>query len=119
MWSVDLGRVDILLEMVIMSTYLALPHSGHLEHILHIFGYLEVNRKKKFCLDPQHPAIDERFFAVHYWYNFYQDAKDTISVDATTTRENVVSTHFFVDADHSGDRSTRRSQTGLLIFVNK
>ena len=32
---------------------------------------------------------------------------------------NSVSTHCFVDANHAGNKVTRRSQTGLLIFVNK
>ena len=31
----------------------------------------------------------------------------------------MVSTHCFVDTDHAGDRVTRISQTGVLIFVNK
>ena len=30
-----------------------------------------------------------------------------------------VSTHCFVDADHAGNTVTRRSQTGLLLFVNR
>ena len=30
-----------------------------------------------------------------------------------------VSTHCFVDSDHAGDKVTRRSQTGLLLFVNR
>ena len=35
------------------------------------------------------------------------------------TRGNVVSTHCFVDADHAGNCITRRSQTGILLFVNR
>ena len=31
----------------------------------------------------------------------------------------MVSTNYFVDADHDGDRYTRISQTGVLIFFNK
>ena len=31
----------------------------------------------------------------------------------------MVSTHFFVEADHSGERATRISQIRVLIFVNK
>jgi hypothetical protein len=31
----------------------------------------------------------------------------------------LMSTHCFVDASHGSDRSTRRSQTGILIFCNK
>ena len=34
-------------------------------------------------------------------------------------RGNLVSTHCFVDADHAGNRVTRRSQTGILIFINR
>ena len=32
---------------------------------------------------------------------------------------NSVSTHCFVDANHAGNKVNRRSQTGILIFVNK
>ena len=34
-------------------------------------------------------------------------------------RGNSVSTHCFVDENHAGNKVTRRSQTGMLIFVNK
>ena len=30
-----------------------------------------------------------------------------------------MSTHCFVDASHGSDRSTRRSQTGILVFCNR
>jgi hypothetical protein len=39
-WAVELGRMDILLEVSLMSTYLAAPREGHLEQVFHIFGYL-------------------------------------------------------------------------------
>ena len=32
---------------------------------------------------------------------------------------NSVSTHCFVDENHAGNKVTFRSQTGMLIFVNK
>ena len=35
-----------------------------------------------------------------------------------TARGRVMSTHCFVDSDHVGDKVTRRSQTGILIFCN-
>ncbi len=35
------------------------------------------------------------------------------------SRGNAASTHCFVDADHAGIRVTRRSQTGILLFVNR
>jgi hypothetical protein len=39
--------------------------------------------------------------------------------DAPKPCGNVVSTHCFIDADHAGNRVTRHSQTGILIFINR
>ena len=74
-WAVYLGQLDIFLEIALMSTYLALPRSGHLEQILHVFRYLKANLKRNLCFDLQHPTIYERLFAAHDWYDFYRDAK--------------------------------------------
>jgi hypothetical protein len=40
-WAVELGRVDLLLETSLMSAHLALPRIGHLEQVMHMFGYLK------------------------------------------------------------------------------
>jgi hypothetical protein len=37
---VELGRIDIITEVSILSTYLCLPHEGHLESVFHVFAYL-------------------------------------------------------------------------------
>ena len=58
----EIGRIDILLETSFMSVHLALPRIGHLEQVIHIFGYLKQNSKKKIAFDPEHPQIDERRF---------------------------------------------------------
>ena len=44
-WAIDIIRVDILLETAILSKHLALPREGHLEHVLHIVGYLKRHKK--------------------------------------------------------------------------
>ena len=118
-WAVELGRVDILLETALMSTHLALPRWGHLEQLYHIFGYLKANPKRNLFFDPQHPKVDERAFKEYDWYNFYRDAKERLPSDMPPPRGRLVSTHCFVDSDHAGDKVTRRSQTGILIFLNR
>ena len=40
-WAIELDRVDILLEVSLLSTHLALPRTGHLQQVYHIFGYLK------------------------------------------------------------------------------
>ena len=101
-----------------MSTYLAMPRRGHLEQVHHIFGYLKSCPKRKLFFDPQHPSIDERLFNSYDWYNFYRDIKEAIPEDMPCPRGQSVSMHCFIDADHAGNTATRRSQTGLLLFVN-
>ena len=118
-WAVELGRVDILLETALMSSHLALPRRGQLGQLYHIFGYLKTHPKRKLFLDPQHPKLDERAFKVYDWCDFYRDAKEAIPDDMPRPRGSIVSTHCFVDSDHAGDKVTRRSQTGILIFVNR
>jgi hypothetical protein len=36
-WAVEIGRVDILLEKTLLSSYLPMPQVGHLEQAFHIF----------------------------------------------------------------------------------
>jgi len=40
-WIVELGRLDILLEVSMLSAHNAMPREGHLEAVYHIFAYLK------------------------------------------------------------------------------
>ena len=117
-WAVELGHVDVLLEMAMMSTYLALPHVGHLEQVYHIFGYLKGTSKRRIFLDLQHPDIDKCSFTKCDWTDFNRDTDERVPSDMPPPRGHAVLTHCFIDSDHTGDKVTRRSQTGLLLFVN-
>ena len=92
-WAVEIGRIDVFLETSLMSAHLALPRIGHLEHVIHIFGDLKHNSKKKLAFDPEHPQIDERRFQKYGWYDFYRDAKEAIPGDMQKPRGNIMSTH--------------------------
>ena len=117
-WAVELRRVDILLEMALMSTHLSLPRRGHLEQLYHIFGYSKAHPKCNMFFDPQHPKVGEQSFKEYDWYDFYWDAKDRLPSDMLLPHRRLVSTHCFVDSDDTGDKVTCRSQTGILIFLN-
>jgi hypothetical protein len=77
-----------------------------LQQSYHIFGYLKVKPKKTLAFDPQHLDIDESRFVKYDWHDFYRGAKEPIPGDAPEPRGNVVSTHYFVDADHAGNLIT-------------
>ena len=105
-WAAELGRVDILLEKAMLSTYMALPRKGHLEQVYHVFGYLKTHSKHRLFFDPRHPVIDERTFSTYKWYDFYRDAKEQVPIDMSSPRGCAVSTHCFVDADHASNTVT-------------
>lgn len=118
-WAIELGRVDILLEVSLMSSHSAMPRIGHLEALYHIFGYLKETPKRKIAMDADHPYVDERRFEKYDWYDFYRDAEEAIPGDMPKPRGNSMSTHCFVDANNAGNVVNRRSQTGILIFCNR
>ena len=61
--------------------------------------------------------IDETRFETCDWHDFFRGAREPVPGDAPEPRGNAVSTHCFVDADHAGNRVTRRSQSGILLFI--
>ena len=69
-WAAELGRIDILLETAMLSTYMALPRKGHMEQVYHVFGYLKAHSKRHLLFDPRHPDIDERVFSRYEWNDF-------------------------------------------------
>ena len=88
-WAVEIGRVDILLETSLMSTYLALPREGHLEQTLHIVGYLKQHKKMRLMFDCSRPLVDERWFKDYDWFNFYREAKEAIPPNMPEPRGNI------------------------------
>ena len=118
-WAVEIGRVDILLEVSLLSSHLAMPRQGHLEQVYHIFGHLKEASRRRLYLDPDHPDISEDRFSKFDWEDFYKGAEEPIPLNAPEPRGKQMSTHVFVDADHASDKMTRRSQSGILIFCNR
>ena len=45
-WATEIGRVDILFEVSLLSQYQASPREGHLSQLLHIFAFLRPNSSK-------------------------------------------------------------------------
>jgi hypothetical protein len=116
---VELGRIDIHLPVALLAQYLAQPRIGHLEQAFHIFAYLKRHDRSRIVLGPSRPQINEQNFIKADWTDFYRDAKDIIPPNAPEPRGNAVIMSCFIDADHAGNKVTRRSHTGVIIFCNK
>ena len=64
------------------------------------------------------PAIDDRVFHTNAdWTDFYEDVIEELPPKMPTPRGKSVCISCFVDANHAGNVITRRSHTGILIYV--
>ena len=119
-WMVELGRVDLTLEVSMMSSYLALPREGHLHQLYHIFAHLKRNHNSEMVFDPSDPEIDMVQFLRQDWSatEFGNDLVEDIPLNAPASRGHGFVMREFVDADHAGDTISRRSRTGFLVYLN-
>ena len=123
-WSVEIGRVDILTELSMLSSYQASPRQGHLEQIYHIFAYLKKKPKLTLYFDPQEPDIDPRWFegdSEDIFKEQYRDAEEQLPDPSMMPepRGASIGTAAYVDASHAANKVTRRSHTGFVIFMNR
>ena len=52
------------------------------------------------------------------WYEFYPDAEEEIPPDMPTPYGDPIRITCYVDADHAHCKVTRRSTTGIILFIN-
>lgn len=126
-WIVELGRIDIQHEVSLLSQYLVQPRHGHLSQACNIFRYLKKRYSKGYVVmdptmwdiswtggpDEVHPRV-----RAQYMTELYPDAVQTMPYDMPEPLGAAVNITCFVDADHAGNKVTRRSHTGIIIFVN-
>ena len=117
-WSCELGRVDILHEVAKMSSYNAQPRVGHLQAVYKIFAYLKNHTRSRLVFDDLEVIPDPKIFQDVDWKDFYPDAEEILPTDMPTPRGPNLRISCFVDADHAGNVVTRRSHTGVLIYLN-
>ena len=70
-WAIELGRIDILIEVSLLSQYQAAPREGHLEALYLIAHYLEKNPMKRILFDPTVPKVEEGSFISVDWTEIY------------------------------------------------
>ena len=116
-WIVEFGCIDIGTEVSMMASYSMAPREGHLQVVLHMFMYLSTHQRSTLVLDPSYishsaePSCD--------WRGFYPDAKEEYPANVPEPLGRSVQITAFVDLDHAGDLISRRSRTGVLIYINQ
>jgi hypothetical protein len=117
-WAIELGRIDIVTEVSMLASQMALPREGHLVAVLRIFSYLKKHHNSRIAFDPTYPEIDQSQFPRKDWRRFYDNAEEPLPPNAPKPLGKPISIRIYVDADHAGDQLTRRSRTGYIVFLN-
>ena len=118
-WIVELGRVDINMEVSAMASMMALPREGHLKVLFQMFGFLKLRHNAVMVFDPTEPDIDATQFTREDWSGTpYGICNEDIPPNAPEPRGVGFIMRAFVDSDHAGDIVTRRSRTCFMIFLN-
>jgi hypothetical protein len=116
---VELGRINIVTKVSLLSSYLCLMGEGHLDTVFHLFAHLANNHNTRVVFDPTYPVIDEDAFVKADWKAMYGDVKEALSPDAPLPLGKEVDLRLYVDSDHAGEKFTRLYRTGFVIYLNK
>ncbi len=117
-WAIELGRIDILTEVSLLSQYQANPREGYLETLYWIMNYLHRYPMRRLIMNHTVPDIDESVFRHDDWMDFYGEVIEEDPPNMPVPLGNPVQMSCFVDADHAGNKVTRQSHTGIFILLN-
>ena len=101
----EIGWVDIILEVSLLSQYQVGPRLGHPEVLYNVFAYLRKHKDMwKLAYYSKAPEVDESAFNNNAnWRDFYGDAEEELPSKMPEPRGNVVKISAFVDANHAGN----------------
>jgi len=121
-WAVELGRIDIGYKLSVLSRYLVLPRTGYLLQAIHMFKFLDIHKENELAFRPEEPPLNLDYDAIKEQTDFmkkaYLDTEEELPPNALTPRGKLLSMCVFMDSDYAGDKVRRRSQTGILLYLN-
>jgi hypothetical protein len=120
-WATELGRIDILLEVSLLSSFQAMPRWNHLQEVYRIFAFIKKNPKFSLYMSPELPKFElmQMTRQADDFKEHYRDAKEELPPRMPKPRGKSVVISAYVDASHAANQVTRQSHTGIQIFVNR
>jgi hypothetical protein len=86
--------------------------------VFHVCVYLALQHNSGVVFEPTYPSVDMGAFIKTDWKSMYGDVKEMIPPDAPAPLGKEVDLCLFIDSDHAGEKFTRRSRTGYVIYFN-
>ena len=114
-----MGRIGLITEVSLLLSHNVSPRAGHLEAAYQIFEFLSDHERSSVVFDSSLPEVEESRFKSVNWSEIYGDMKEELPSNMPKPRGNPVVISMFCDAAFAVNIITRRSQTGILIFINQ
>ena len=113
---IELGRIDMITKLSLLSTHVVLPRKGHLDAAVYIMAHVGQRYNSRLVYDPSYPEIDHNIFKKCDWSEIYRDAKEAISMSAPECWGKGIDINMSVDSDHGGDKVSCISRSDFLIY---
>jgi hypothetical protein len=123
-WVVILGRFDVLYATNTLARFSMAPRLGHLEATKRVLGYLKKYPAHRILLNPNPIDLSlavEKYTEYEYdgWRDFYPEAQEEFPDGLPKPLHGKkVQLTIMVDTDHGHCQVTRRSVSGILVFIN-
>ena len=108
-----------------LSTYLVCPRFGYMHQALHVFKYLKDRKRSKYVYDPTCVNINDNLLLYEdrtvvkakCMSELHPDTVEEKPTNAPKLRGIKVQITCFVYTDYGVEQITRRSRTGILIYI--
>ena len=117
-WLCMIGRADIQFSVCLLSQFSVCPHKEQLKAVQKVFGYLKEFPDRQIKVDHQDlkvlpilPTPDASF------KEQYPDAFEELDERFPVPFGPPIQSSIFFDSDHAHDLKTKRSCTGIIVYV--
>jgi hypothetical protein len=117
-WAIILGHLDVMYAVQTMARFSHAPKQGHIDRMLRVFGYLKAYMKQGITYDEKEHQGPKFECTDVNWEEQYPGAREELPPDIPKPKGKPIQITCYVDADHAGDQATRRSVTGIILYVN-
>jgi hypothetical protein len=119
-WLIALGRFDIGVHVMTLSSFRAQPRQGHLDRIKRVYGYVCKMKHAAIRYRTEMPDVTDFTFVERDWSDTpFKDAQEEYPTNIPDARGKPVLMITYVDANLGHDKLSGKSVTGVLHFLNK
>jgi hypothetical protein len=116
---ITLGRFDIAYTTAAMAGFSMAPREGHIHAMKHLFGHVKQFPHGQIIIDNSEHIVKAAKAQPEYdWSEYYPEAEEIMPPDMPTPKGRTIKITAYKDADFARYVVTRRSVTGILLFMN-